>query len=192
MKTSFYLLAILSLAISAFAVEISEVAPGVYFRKGDLDRGQANGGFIIANEFVIAIEAPNDQAANELIAEVGARTSKPIRYLVVTHGHCDHDGGVGVFLQRGVTVICHETLHQQYVSQGKPGTFLGVTHGLEFSQGGRLIKFIAVQGNAHSPTDLYSYLPAEGVVFTGDSAVNMPGTVYRVLDHLRGCRRSRD
>jgi glyoxylase-like metal-dependent hydrolase (beta-lactamase superfamily II) len=94
------------------AIEIQEVAPGVHFRLGDRARGQSNGGFIVCDDYVVAIEAPSAEASNEMLAEVKNLTDRPIRFLVITHGHWDHDGGLEVFTQSGVTVIVHDKLQQ--------------------------------------------------------------------------------
>ena len=62
--------AVLSATFAARAAEPARVAPGVYFRPGDVKRGQANGGYIVCDEFVIAVEAPNPEAAGEMLAEI--------------------------------------------------------------------------------------------------------------------------
>ena len=76
---------------------LTEVAPGVYFRLGNMERGQCNGGYIICDDYVIAIDAPNPEASAEMFSEIGKLTDKPVRFLIITHGHWDHDDGIEVF-----------------------------------------------------------------------------------------------
>ena len=164
---------ILSVSVAARAAEPAKLAPGVYFRLGDVKRGQANGGYIIGDKFVVAIEAPNAKAAGEMLAEIAKLTDKPLRYVIVTHGHWDHDGGVDVFLKRGVTVICHETLLKRYQKAGKAGKIIGVGKPYTLTAGKHKIELFSL-GRAHSTTDLFVHLPAEGILFTGDVVVTMP------------------
>jgi len=170
--------------------EVSEVAPGVYFRFGDIERGQANGGYIVCKDFVVAVEAPNAEAAAEMLAEVEELTDKPVRYLIITHGHWDHDGGVDVFARAGVTVIVHEELRRRYVQQEKEGVFVGVSNRLALSEGARAIEVFTL-GRAHSPTDIFIYLPHEGVIYTGDAVVNTTAAWFgdsNVENWIRACR----
>mgnify|MGYP003694139649 CR=1 FL=1 len=41
--------------------------------------------------------------------------NKPIRYLVNTHHHFDHAGGLRTFLSQGTTIVTHETNKQYYL-----------------------------------------------------------------------------
>ncbi|HUW34274.1 MAG TPA: MBL fold metallo-hydrolase [Planctomycetota bacterium] len=172
-KLAFILLIITILCLPAVAVEITEVAPGVHFRLGDLDRGQANGGFIVCDDFTIAIEAPSKDAANEMLEEAKKISDKPIRLLIITHGHWDHDGGLDVFTGQGAAVVVHETLRQRYVEKNRPGNFLGVSDRIVLTSGERTIEVIT-RGTAHSPSDIFVWLPKERVLFTGDAAVSIP------------------
>jgi len=156
---------------------LTEVAPGVYLRVGDMAFGQSNGGYIICDDYVVAIEAPNLEATEEMYSEVEKLTDKPIRFLVITHGHWDHDLGVDGFTEKGVTVLCHENLRKRYVEESKKGAFIGVTDRIALSDNGKTIELFT-SGINHSKTDIFTYLPKEGVIFTGDSVVSMPATLW--------------
>lgn len=155
---------------------VSMVTPTVLFRLGELDRGQCNGGYIIGEDCVIGVEAPTPEGSEEMIREAEAICGKPIRYVVITHGHGDHDGGVDVFAQSGVTIICSETLRRRYLEQGKQGSFIGVDGKLSATLGGQVFEFHTF-GAAHCNTDLFTVLPEHRVLFTGDALVNS-ATLY--------------
>jgi glyoxylase-like metal-dependent hydrolase (beta-lactamase superfamily II)/type 1 glutamine amidotransferase len=150
---------------------LSEVAPGVYFRLGDMGKGQCNGGYIICDDYVVAIEAPNPEASAEMFDEVKKLSDKPVRFLIITHGHWDHDGGIDAFTEKGVTVICNENLRNRYVENNKSGSYIGVADRLVLTDNGKSIVFFTT-GTVHSNTDVFTLLPGKGVLFTGDSVVN--------------------
>ena len=156
---------------------ITEVAPGVYFRFGDIGRGQSNGGYIICDDYVVAVEAPSVESTAEMFDEVKKLTDKPIKFLVITHGHWDHDLGVDGFTKEGVTVLCHENLRKRYVEQGKKGSFIGITDRVALTGNDKTIELFT-SGVNHSTTDIFTYLPDEGVIYTGDSVVSMPSTIW--------------
>ncbi len=150
---------------------LTEVAPGVYFRMGNMDRGQCNGGYIVCDDYVIAIDAPNPEASTEMFDVVKKLSDKPLRFLIITHGHWDHDEGIDVFIDNDVTVLCSETLQERYFDDNKSGSYLGVADRLTITNDDRTIELFTT-GTVHSTTDLFTFLPEEGVIFTGDSVVN--------------------
>ncbi len=154
-----------------------KVADGVYMRIGDIGRGQSNGGYIIFDDFVIAVEAPNLEAASEMFDEVKCITDKPIKALVITHGHWDHDLGIDGFTEKGIPVICDENLRKRYIDQGKKGLFIGVKDRITLTGKNKTVEFFT-SGVNHSVTDIYTYLPEERIIFTGDSVVSMPATLW--------------
>jgi glyoxylase-like metal-dependent hydrolase (beta-lactamase superfamily II) len=62
-------------------------------------------------DYVIVVESPqNDERAFAVITEARMLVpTKPIRYVVATHHHFDHAGGLRGFAARNVTVITHES-----------------------------------------------------------------------------------
>jgi len=167
------LAAIAALSCCLARAEVTEVAPGVYFRLGDVERGQANGGYVVCDNSVVVIEAPNPEASAEMLREIRKLTDRPVRHLIITHGHWDHDRGADAFIEKGITVIVHENLRRQYAQSGKAGSILGVSDKLVLTVDGKTIE-VFTRGTAHSPTDVFVRLPEEGVLFTGDAVVNMP------------------
>jgi len=158
---------------AAGATELKKVAPGVFFRFADVARGQGNGGFIVCKDCVVAIEAPNAEAVAEMYDEAKKISDKPVKYLIITHGHWDHDGGLDAFLKKGVTVIVHNKLRTAYAEKKLEGTFIGVGDKLTLAGGGKTIELLTF-GTSHSASDMFIYLPDEKVLFTGDTVVSMP------------------
>jgi len=87
-------------------VTTQKAADGVWYVTG----GSHHSVVIEMKDHVIVVEGPlNDDRALAVIKE--ARTlvpNKPIKYLVVSHHHFDHSGGVRAFAGEGATLITHD------------------------------------------------------------------------------------
>jgi hypothetical protein len=68
---------------------VSEVAPGVFVRKAQLEPtfDGCNQGWVVFNEFVLVIEANLPSQAERVIRLIQRETDKPIRYVLDTHHH---------------------------------------------------------------------------------------------------------
>ena len=69
-------------------------------------------GAVVADfkDYIVVIEGPqNDMRANQIIAEAKRLVpNKPIRYVINTHAHFDHSGGLRAFVAEGATIITHQ------------------------------------------------------------------------------------
>ena len=160
---------------------------------GDTGRGsegRANAGFIVTWEGVVVVDAEASPAAGEtLLRTIRSVTSRPIRWLVLTHHHPDHHFGAIVFRRAGARVIAHPDT-RTLASEGGPDeevinwirvVGLDAMRGFEFADtpdrpvtasdtlrlGGRTIVVFS-PGPGHTPGDLMVWLPAERVLFAGD------------------------
>lgn len=82
------------------------IAPDVYFLTG----GSHNSVAVGFNDYVVMIEGPLNEARSEAVI---AKTkelfpNKPIRYLVNTHHHFDHSGGIRTYAAEGATILTYQ------------------------------------------------------------------------------------
>ena len=99
------------------------LAPGVVLIGG----GSHNSVAVEFKDFVTVVEGPlSNQRTNAVVAEVHKLfPGKPIRYLVNTHNHFDHLGGVRGFVAEGATVITDDknrNFYQRVVLAPQPRT----------------------------------------------------------------------
>ena len=144
------------------------------------------------NDHLVVIEASNnDERSNAVIAEVKRLVpNKPIRYLVNTHAHFDHSGGVRAFAAEGVTIITHE-MNKPYFEKvygnphrinpdrlalsGKSAVIEGVADKRVLTDGTRTVEIYHVRGNLHNDGLLMVYLPKEKVLIQADAFHPRPG-----------------
>jgi glyoxylase-like metal-dependent hydrolase (beta-lactamase superfamily II) len=84
------------------ARKVTKLGEDVY-----LAPGEYNSVFVVFNDYVLALEAGSDnQSSSNVIAQIKETApGKPIRYLVSTHFHFDHIGGVRSFIAEGATIV---------------------------------------------------------------------------------------
>jgi len=94
-------------------VESQRLADGAWLLGG----GTHNSVLVEFKDFAAVVEAPQNEARSlAVIEEVGRLVgNKPIKYVVNTHHHFDHAGGLRTYLSQGTTVITHETNRQYYM-----------------------------------------------------------------------------
>lgn len=69
-------------------VTIEKLSDRLYFRQGDLNaRRQCNGGYVVTEEGVVAVDAPSVEASEEMVQECQQLFGRPICALVLTHPH---------------------------------------------------------------------------------------------------------
>ena len=85
------------------SLKLVDVATNVSQTQG----GTHNTLFLATNTYLIAVEAPNDdgQAIQSIALAKQRYPGKPIRYLVLTHHHVDHVGGMRTYAAEGATIV---------------------------------------------------------------------------------------
>src|SRR5690348_3212623 len=94
-------------------VESRLLAEGVWLLGG----GTHNSVLVEFKDFVAVVEAPQNEARSLAVIDEVDRLApnKLIKYVVNTHHHFDHAGGLRTYLSQGTTVITHESNKQYYL-----------------------------------------------------------------------------
>src|SRR5580693_813243 len=95
------------------AVDSQKLADGVWLLGG----GTHNSVLVEFKDFVAVVEAPQNEARSLAVIEEASRLvpNKLIKYVVNTHHHFDHAGGLRTYLSQGTTVITHESNKEYYL-----------------------------------------------------------------------------
>jgi len=159
---------------------LEEIAPGVLHAVG----GSHNSMVVEMEDHLIVVEAPLfEERSIGVIEAIEARfPDKPIRYVIVTHFHADHSGGIRTYAAMGATVVADESIVDfletvvTAPSTIRPDmleetdvtpTVEGVSDVLELSDGTRTVQVLPVP-NDHAAGMVMVYLPEDGIVFVSD------------------------
>jgi len=172
----------------ALAVTAEKLGDGLYrFTAGN---GSYDSVIVEFKDYIMMLEAGQSEArALAYVAEIKKMyPNKPIRYVMNTHPHSDHTGGLPVLVAEGATIITHKNNEEFFErALNTPRTLLTDTLAKNpkkakieavgdkkvYSDGTRTVEFYHVPGAPHSNGLMIAYLPKEKVLFQGD--FSLPG-----------------
>jgi len=85
------------------SLTLTDVAPNI-----SMVTGSTHNTLIVAtNDYLVAFEAPGDDGQSQLAIDLAKKKypGKPFRYLVLTHHHIDHSGGLRAYAAEGATIV---------------------------------------------------------------------------------------
>jgi glyoxylase-like metal-dependent hydrolase (beta-lactamase superfamily II) len=138
------------------------------------------------NDHIAVVEAPlNDERSLAVLAEAKKLVpNKPVRYVLTTHHHFDHTGGLRTYVAEGATIVTHQsnvpyfekvltapsTLAPDTLSKNpKPPTFQAVSDKHVLSDGKQVIEVYATSGDTHTKEYTLVYLPKSRILVEGDA-----------------------
>ncbi len=177
--------------VPAIQVKAEQLADGVYYLTGGTHHSVA----IAQKDHIVLVEAPQNEARSEAVINKLKEIipNKPIKYLINTHAHFDHSGGLRTFVDAGATIITESanqayyqkiwqaphTLNPDKLSQShKAANIDSFTHKYVLSDGKRKIELHSIAGNSHNDAFILVYLPKEKILIEADAytplAANAP------------------
>ena len=169
--------------VPAFAerVVVEKVADGVWFVGG----GSHNSVAIEMADHMIVVESPlYDGRASAMLAAVKALSGKPIRYVINSHHHFDHAGGLRMAVAEGAEIVGSAMARPYFerilanpntiapdalAKSGKRATVSGVDGKRVFTDGKRSVEVYFIEGSVHAHGFNMVYLPAEKLLIEADA-----------------------
>lgn len=170
-----------AVGVQPVSVQVEKVADGVFYLKGGTHHSVA----VEFADHIAVIEGPlNEQRSQAVITEVKKLIpNKPIRYVVNTHHHFDHSGGLRTYVDEGAAIVTHDvnkdfyaqafatprTLNPDRLSQSqKKATIETVGDKKVLTDGARTLELHLIKGNPHNDGILMAFLPKEKILIEVD------------------------
>jgi glyoxylase-like metal-dependent hydrolase (beta-lactamase superfamily II) len=168
--------------------DLEKIADGVWFLTG----GAPMSVLVEFSDHVVVIEAPQDDARTEatIAAVKRAMPTKPIRYVVNTHHHFDHSGGLRGYVAEGIPILTHEknkpyferilsspfTLEPDRLARSPRPPVIETVGARRVLRDDRMtMELYLLQGNLHAETLLVAYLPKQKLIVQADAFHPRPG-----------------
>jgi glyoxylase-like metal-dependent hydrolase (beta-lactamase superfamily II) len=162
-------------------VTVEEAGKGLWYLTG----GTHHSILIEFADHLVLIEAPLNEARTQAVINKAKelKPDKPLRYLINTHHHFDHSGGIRTAVAEGMTIVTHESNKAFYED------ITGRKHSIVQDALAKNVKALQIQtvkdkhvlkddtrtvevyhiaGNPHADTLLMVYFPAERILVQGD------------------------
>jgi glyoxylase-like metal-dependent hydrolase (beta-lactamase superfamily II) len=179
---------------------VRELAPGVW----NIRQFRGHVLAVAFHDYVVVVEAPagSTTAIVEQIAKLAP--GKPIRYVVPTHHHDDHSGGVRDYVALGTAIVttpgnrayfermaaAHSALNPDAQAKARRAPKIEVITGGRrvFTDGERTLEIHDIGPNEHAKELLVAWIPEAGILYEGDmlntalngdveAGINMQGTI---------------
>jgi glyoxylase-like metal-dependent hydrolase (beta-lactamase superfamily II) len=173
--------------VASEKVVADKVADGVWFLGG----GSHNSVVIEMKDHVILVEAPlSDGRMLPILEQLRQLVpAKPLRYVINSHTHFDHSGGLRAAAAEGATIVTQEANQPYYAKAfatsnkiapdhlaktGAKPRFQPVKEKAVLSDGSRSVEIHRIKESVHSDAFVLAYLPAEKLLIEADAYTPLP------------------
>jgi glyoxylase-like metal-dependent hydrolase (beta-lactamase superfamily II) len=163
-------------------VTADKVAEGVWFLAG----GSHNSVAIEMKDHLMVVESPLfDGRALPMLAEAKKLApGKPIRFVVNSHHHFDHSGGLRTAVAEGATLVTSELARPYFErtlanpnrlspdamqKSGRTAQLTGVPGQRRFTDGDRVVDVHYIEGSVHARGFMMVHLPREKLLIEADA-----------------------
>jgi glyoxylase-like metal-dependent hydrolase (beta-lactamase superfamily II) len=171
----------------AVVVESKKMGDGVYYLTGGTHHSLA----VEMRDHIVVVDVPNNEArASAVLAKAKELIpSKPVRYVVTSHHHWDHLGGIRTAMDEGATIVTHQSnkvflervaktphtiVPDKLAASKKPVKIQTVADKGVLTDGMRTIELHLLKGYEHTGDMLVVYLPKEKLLAEPDAFTPPP------------------
>ncbi len=166
---------------AAVKVTCTKLADGVYYLTGGTHHSVA----IEQSDHLVLVEAPlNEARANALIDKLKeVAPGKPIKYLINSHAHFDHSGGLRTLIDEGATIVTHQanaayykkiwanphSLNPDRLEKSKKAAKIVSFTGKHVLGDSHKVEIYPIAGSGHNEGFALVYLPGAKILIEADA-----------------------
>jgi glyoxylase-like metal-dependent hydrolase (beta-lactamase superfamily II) len=174
--------AVASATVPPVQTTSTKLADGVWHVMG----GSHHSLVVEFGDYVTVIEAPLDEARSLAVLDEANKLvpNKPVQYVLTTHHHFDHTGGLRTYVAQGATIVTHQSnvpyfektvmapatlVADSQAKNPKSPKFQGVSDKYVMTDGKQTIEIYPTGGDTHTKEYTLIYLPKAKILVEADA-----------------------